>query len=223
MKRWWDEVVKEHELEPHEMHLLRLACQAWDRCEQARKAIAEHGTTYEDRFDAPRTRPEVAIERDSRQAFARLLKDLGLRAPSPLWSNLSDTGGMISGVRAGGNSVLGEKKVCGGVRKSARGPRAVAAPKRSRKLIPLPDGRRRPWLGRRARGGAQRPAPEGVLAAGEDRGRISFLAHRERSSGGAVDLLRRDILLADDDLVALIKFAATVFFDRNVLDRCSMR
>jgi hypothetical protein len=35
--------------------------------------------------------------------------------------------------------------------------------------------------------------------------------------------LRRDILLADDDLVALIEFAATVFFDRNVLDRCSMR
>src|SRR5580765_5220120 len=56
MQRWWGEVVKEHdELELHQLQILRLACQAWDRCEQARKAIAEHGTTYEDRFGAPRT------------------------------------------------------------------------------------------------------------------------------------------------------------------------
>jgi phage terminase small subunit len=89
MQRWWGEVVKEHdELELHQLQILRLACQAWDRCEQARKAIAEHGTTYEDRFGAPRTRPEIAIESDSRNAFARLLKDLDLRAPSPLWPGL---------------------------------------------------------------------------------------------------------------------------------------
>jgi phage terminase small subunit len=87
MKRWFDEVVTEHELEPHRLRLLVLACQAWDRGEQARKDIAEHGTTYEDRFSAPRTRPEVAIERDSRLAFARILKDLDLRPPSP-WDNL---------------------------------------------------------------------------------------------------------------------------------------
>src|SRR5436190_20346316 len=80
MQRWWGEVVKEHELEPHRLHLLRLACQAWDRCEQARKAIAEHGATYADRFGAPRAHPQVAIERDSRLAFTRLLKDLDLRA-----------------------------------------------------------------------------------------------------------------------------------------------
>jgi phage terminase small subunit len=87
MARWWDQVVKEHELEPHRLHLLHLACQAKDRCEQAREAIAEHGSTYVDRFGAPRLRPEVAIERDSRQAFARLLRDLDLRAPSP-WDDL---------------------------------------------------------------------------------------------------------------------------------------
>jgi phage terminase small subunit len=83
MARWWDEMVKEHELEPHRLHLLELACRAKDRCEEARAAIAQHGATYLDRFNAPRTRPEVAIERDSRQAFARLLRDLDLRAPSP--------------------------------------------------------------------------------------------------------------------------------------------
>jgi hypothetical protein len=53
MARWWDQVLREHELEPHRLHLLELACRAKDRCEEARVAIAQKGTTYEDRFGAP--------------------------------------------------------------------------------------------------------------------------------------------------------------------------
>jgi hypothetical protein len=44
----------------------------------AREAIATHGITYQDRFGAPRVRPEVAIERDARLAFARLIRALRL-------------------------------------------------------------------------------------------------------------------------------------------------
>jgi phage terminase small subunit len=88
MARWWDEVVKEHKLEPHRLHLLEMACRARDRYEEARAAIAQHGAIYLDRFNAPRTRPEVAIERDNRLAFARLLRDLDLRPPS-VWDDLS--------------------------------------------------------------------------------------------------------------------------------------
>jgi hypothetical protein len=90
MKRWWQDVVAAHELEPHRLRLLHLACQASDRCDQAREVMAELGTTYLDGFNAPRTRPEVAIERDARQAFARLLRDLDLRPPSrpPSWADL---------------------------------------------------------------------------------------------------------------------------------------
>jgi len=83
MARWWDQAVKEYELEPHRLHLLEMACRARDRCEEARVAIAQKGTTYEDRFGAPRLRPEVAVERDNRLAFARILRDLDLRPPSP--------------------------------------------------------------------------------------------------------------------------------------------
>jgi hypothetical protein len=63
--------------------LLRLAAEAWDRCEQARLVIAEQGLTYMDRFEQPRARPEVAIERDSRIAFARLIRELALDVDSP--------------------------------------------------------------------------------------------------------------------------------------------
>lgn len=77
-RRWFAAVCTEYELEEHHLRLLTLAGEAWDRCEAARKAIAELGLTYLDRFGAPRARPEVAIERDSRVAFARLIRELDL-------------------------------------------------------------------------------------------------------------------------------------------------
>ncbi|SRR6266536_3059562 len=94
-RRWWHAVTAEYALEPHHIHLLRLACEALDRAEEARQALATNGTTYLDRFNAPRLRPEVAIERDSRLAFARLCRELDLgtteavsrTAPPPLRSN----------------------------------------------------------------------------------------------------------------------------------------
>ena len=75
---WWRDVVADYSLEEHHERLLTLAGEAWDRAEQARTALAEHGLTYEDRFAQPRARPEVAIERDSRVAFARLVRELDL-------------------------------------------------------------------------------------------------------------------------------------------------
>jgi hypothetical protein len=63
--------------------LLTLAGEAWDRCEQARTLLATHGLTYADRFGQPRSRPEVAIERDSRIAFARLIRELSLDVEPP--------------------------------------------------------------------------------------------------------------------------------------------
>ena len=41
------------------------------------------GTTFIDRFGQPRARPEIAIERDSTIAFARLTRELDLDAGSP--------------------------------------------------------------------------------------------------------------------------------------------
>jgi hypothetical protein len=69
-------------LDEHHVRLLQLAGEAWDRAEQAREALAEHGVTFLDRFGSPRARPEVAIERDARIAFARLLRELALDVES---------------------------------------------------------------------------------------------------------------------------------------------
>jgi phage terminase small subunit len=80
---WFSHVTEEYELAPHHLHLLLLACQALDRGESARAALAAHGETYTDKEGYPRTRPEVAIERDSRIAFARLTRELDLDTSPP--------------------------------------------------------------------------------------------------------------------------------------------
>jgi len=82
-RRWWSSVVADFELEDHHIRLLTLAAEAWDRGQQAREAIAKHGLTFTDRSGSPRARPEVGIERDSRIAFARLLRELGLDVQPP--------------------------------------------------------------------------------------------------------------------------------------------
>jgi phage terminase small subunit len=80
---WFAQVMAEYVLEPHHVRLLTLAGEAWDRCQQAREALVRHGLTFNDRFGKPRARPEVAVERDARIAFARLLRELDLDVSEP--------------------------------------------------------------------------------------------------------------------------------------------
>lgn len=82
-RKWWREVVQDFGLEPHHLLTLALACQALDRAEQARAALAESGLTFRDRLGNPRPHPAVAIERNSMVAFARLVRELGLDAVEP--------------------------------------------------------------------------------------------------------------------------------------------
>lgn len=91
-RKWWAAVEGEFQLEAHHLRLLTLAGEAWDRCSAARKAIDKNGITFTDRFGQPRTRPEVAIERDSRIAFARMLRELALDIGPPPDSRPPRTG-----------------------------------------------------------------------------------------------------------------------------------
>ena len=83
-KKWFREVAAEWGLEEHHVRILIGACEAWDRCTRAREVIDREGLNYLDRFGAPRARPEIAIERDSRIAFLRAIRELDLdKAPPP--------------------------------------------------------------------------------------------------------------------------------------------
>ncbi len=58
--------------------LLRAAGEAWDRCQQARQAVADQGLTFTDASGSIKTKPAVSIERDARTLFARLVRELNL-------------------------------------------------------------------------------------------------------------------------------------------------
>ena len=84
MQAWWTAVLADYELSDHHLRLLEAACGAWDRMVEARTALNEHGLTYTDHNGAPKPRPETTIEKDSRIAFARLVRELDLdEAPPP--------------------------------------------------------------------------------------------------------------------------------------------
>ena len=83
VKKWFAQVIESYELEPHHLRLLTLAAESWDRCSQARAIIDEQGLTYLDRFEAPRARPEISIERDNRLAFVRIIRELDLDIDAP--------------------------------------------------------------------------------------------------------------------------------------------
>lgn len=82
-RRWWERVADEYELEEHHRRLLTLAASAYERAEEARVILDKEGLTYTDKHDQPKARPEVGIERDSRIAFARLLRELSLDVEPP--------------------------------------------------------------------------------------------------------------------------------------------
>lgn len=77
-REWWESVNRDFNLEPHQIKLLTLAGESWDRCAQARRAVLKHGLTSTNRYGEIRARPEINIERDNRIAFARLLRELNL-------------------------------------------------------------------------------------------------------------------------------------------------
>lgn len=84
-RRWWRSVVSEFVMESHHLRLLQAACEAWDRYQQARQTLATEGPIVFDRFGQACTHPAIAIERDSRAAFLRLVKalDLDVEPPRP--------------------------------------------------------------------------------------------------------------------------------------------
>jgi phage terminase small subunit len=80
---WWNSVVVNYDLEDHAVRILLVACETYDRREQARELLAKKGLTFTDAKGMVRQRPECAIERDCAAAFLRAVRALKLEGPPP--------------------------------------------------------------------------------------------------------------------------------------------
>jgi hypothetical protein len=82
-KQWWTAILSEYRFSDHELYVLRIAAEAWDRKEQARQVLQEHGLSYTDSKNMVRARPEAAIERDSAIRFMRAMRELNFDVEPP--------------------------------------------------------------------------------------------------------------------------------------------
>jgi phage terminase small subunit len=80
---WFRAVCRDFVLEDHHVRLLTFACRAWDRAEQAREALAVDGLTVKDRYGCIKSHPLIAVERDCRTQFARMVRELDLDTEAP--------------------------------------------------------------------------------------------------------------------------------------------
>ena len=80
---WWTSVHSEYELQDHHVRLLTLACEAYDRANEARETIASQGFYFTDRFGSPRKHPAVSVAEAATIAFARLCRELDLDVDPP--------------------------------------------------------------------------------------------------------------------------------------------
>lgn len=83
-RKWWETTLETYVLQEHHLRLLQLACEAWDRSQQAREALQRDGLTVSGREGGMRPHPAVAIERDCRLAVARLVRELDLDIEPPV-------------------------------------------------------------------------------------------------------------------------------------------
>ena len=83
-KAWWVSVHEDYELAEHHSRLLTMAAEAWDRACEAREILARDGIVIGGREAAVRPHPCIAIERDARIAFARLIAQLSLDDDAPV-------------------------------------------------------------------------------------------------------------------------------------------
>jgi P27 family predicted phage terminase small subunit len=76
-RAFWRSVVADYDLEVHHLAILAAACEARDRMDEARAVVATDGPYIDGRF-GKKAHPALAVERDSRTAMLRALRELGL-------------------------------------------------------------------------------------------------------------------------------------------------
>lgn len=82
-KRLWRSVLADYELERRHAAILCSDLGAMDRKRQAPALLDAEGLTVADRCGTARSHPAAVIERDSRIAFLRAMRELGLDLEAP--------------------------------------------------------------------------------------------------------------------------------------------
>lgn len=81
----WRAVVEQYELDASGLVLLETLCDAWERYAEARETLAREGTYVSGRWGT-RAHPAASIEKDTRIAIARLVREMdleGVPLPEP--------------------------------------------------------------------------------------------------------------------------------------------
>ena len=74
----WNKINAEWELGNTDLLVLESALEAFDRMRQAQRILKKAGLTTKDRFGQVKPHPGIGVERDSRAAWLRAIKQLGL-------------------------------------------------------------------------------------------------------------------------------------------------
>ena len=75
----WERLLADYQLEDAAAQaLLRAACEAFQRAQEARRILDRDGAIVKDRFGQLKAHPAAAVERDSRTAMIAALRALRL-------------------------------------------------------------------------------------------------------------------------------------------------
>jgi P27 family predicted phage terminase small subunit len=82
---WWTKLVAAYELDDEAAQFLLLqAMESFDRLRAAQALVEKDGLVVEDRFGQKKPNPATMIERDSRTALLRALRQLNLDVEPPV-------------------------------------------------------------------------------------------------------------------------------------------
>lgn len=82
-KAWFQQILKDYELESHHFRILLTAAEMWDRAASARESIAVNGVMIKDRYGCLKANPACELERSSKTLFLKAVRELGLDVTEP--------------------------------------------------------------------------------------------------------------------------------------------
>jgi P27 family predicted phage terminase small subunit len=81
-QQWWKAVLDAYDLQDHHVRILQLACEAFDRAQEARQTLEFEGLVMPSR-QGSKVNPLVRVANDCTVIFVRCVRELGLDVEPP--------------------------------------------------------------------------------------------------------------------------------------------